>query len=153
MCIPNIPWRRLPIWIWRTLTFQRTLVATGDCTHPGWYAELESKLVPEEPGFYALDPNIRSCLDGHIPKLCQADVRFILSSEISCIYKKGGKVRKNHNLAYFPDLLSVKKFNARLGRIGNIVSDGRPILGLDSHNLLEIVLDTHEEAFLIPAHI
>lgn len=130
-----------------------TLIATGDCTHPGWYAELESKLVPAEPGFYALHPEIRSRLDSQVPSSCRGEVRFILSSEISCIYKKDGRVRKNHNLVYFPDLFAVKKFNERLGRLGNIVSDGRPILGLDARNLLELVLDTHEQGFLIPAHI
>lgn len=130
-----------------------SLLATGDCTHPGWYAELESKLVPAEPGFYALHPDICSRLDPFIPGACRGKVRFILSSEISCIYKKDGKVRKNHNLVYFPDLKSVRYFNERLGRIGNIVSDGRPILGLDSRNLLEMVLNTHERAFLVPAHI
>ncbi|TYT74168.1 endonuclease Q family protein [Desulfobotulus mexicanus] len=130
-----------------------SLVATGDCTHPGWFVELESKLLPAEAGFYKLRPEISGKLDVLVPSVCRREVRFILSSEISCIYKKDGKVRKNHNLVYFPDLESVKKFNLRLGRIGNIVSDGRPILGLDSRYLLEMVLETHEHAFLIPAHI
>ncbi len=38
-------------------------------------------------------------------------------------------------------------------KIGNIHSDGRPILGLDSRDLLEILLETSREAILIPAHI
>ncbi|MCW7754971.1 UvrD-helicase domain-containing protein [Desulfobotulus sp. H1] len=130
-----------------------SVIATGDCTHPGWYEELSTKLVPAEYGLYALKNEIASDLDSLVPQGCRREVRFMLSSEISCIYKKNGKVRKNHNLVYFPDLASVKKFNTRLGRMGNIVSDGRPILGLDSRDLLEMVLETHTHAFLIPAHI
>lgn len=129
------------------------LVATGDATHPAWFSELETKLSPAEPGFYLLKEEIRKKLDPLIPSSCKGPVRFILSSEISSIYKKGGKVRKNHNLVFFPDLESQKKFNAKLSRIGNIVSDGRPILGLDAKDLLRISLDTHPEAFLVPAHI
>lgn len=129
------------------------LVATGDATHPAWFSDLETKLVPAEPGFYALREEIQKRLDPLIPAPCRGPVRFILSSEISSIYKKDGKVRKNHNLVFFPDLESQKKFNAKLSRIGNIVSDGRPILGLDARNLLQITLETNPDAFLVPAHI
>ncbi|MEZ4604460.1 MAG: hypothetical protein R2861_13975 [Desulfobacterales bacterium] len=77
----------------------------------------------------------------------------MLSCEILNIYKKGSKVRKNHNLVFLPDIASARRFNARLDQIGNIKSDGRPILGLDARDLLEIVLETSETGFLIPAHI
>ncbi len=130
-----------------------TLVGTGDFTHPGWMAELEEKLSPAEPGLFRLKKNIELKLDKSIPPLCRKDVRFILQTEISSIYKKDGRVRKNHNLLYFPDMELVKKFNARLERIGNIKSDGRPILGLDAGKLLELMLETSQQAFLIPAHI
>ncbi len=77
----------------------------------------------------------------------------MLQTEISSIYKKNKKVRKNHNLVFFPDFKSVEKFNSILGKIGNIKSDGRPIIGLDARDLLEIVLETSNNGFLIPAHI
>ena len=84
---------------------------------------------------------------------CRGPVRFVLSSEISNIYKKDGHTRKNHNLVFLPDIDAAERFNARLNKIGNIRSDGRPILGLDAHDLLEIVLSVHPQAFLVPAHI
>ena len=77
----------------------------------------------------------------------------MLGTEISCIYKRAGRVRKVHNLIYAPDMQAVRRINAKLGDLGNIGSDGRPILGLDSHDLLEIVLEQSADAFLIPAHI
>ena len=130
-----------------------TVVGTGDFTHPQWYAELTEKLEPAEPGLYRLKPDIEQCWDEWVPPSCRAPVRFILSCEISNIYKKKDRTRKNHNLVFFPDLDCVNRFNARLDAIGNIHSDGRPILGLDARDLLEIMLDTSSDGFLIPAHI
>ena len=130
-----------------------TLVGTGDFTHPGWIQELEEKLEPAAPGLFKLKKNFSIPLDAQIPSRCKNKVRFILQCEISSIYKKADRVRKNHNLIYFPDIEGVKTFNARLDKIGNISSDGRPILGLDAEKLLEIMLDVSDEAFLIPAHI
>jgi len=130
-----------------------TLVGTGDFTHPGWIQELEEKLEPAAPGLFKLKKAFRTPLDAQIPSHCKNKVRFILQCEISSIYKKSDRVRKNHNLIYFPDIEGVKTFNARLDKIGNIASDGRPILGLDAEKLLEIMLDVSDEAFLIPAHI
>ncbi|MCK7512206.1 MAG: endonuclease Q family protein [Desulfobacterales bacterium] len=69
-------------------------------------------------------------------------MRFVLATEISNIYKKDGRTRKNHNLVFVPDLEAARKLNYRLERIGNIHSDGRPILGLDARDLLEVVLET-----------
>jgi uncharacterized protein (TIGR00375 family) len=77
----------------------------------------------------------------------------MLATEISSIYKRHGAVRKVHNLVYFPDFAAVKRFNRRLAQVGNLASDGRPILGLDCEHLLEIVLETDPLGFLIPAHI
>ncbi len=129
------------------------VVGTGDFTHPGWYSEIKKKLVPAEEGLFKLKDSISHCCDQHIPISCRSEVRFILASEISNIYKKNGRTRKIHNLVFFPDIDSVAKFNQTLERIGNIKSDGRPILGLDAKNLLEIVLETSNQGFLIPAHI
>ena len=130
-----------------------TVVATGDCTHPAWLSEIKAKLIPAEEGLFQLKDEIASECDKHIPSSCCGQVRFILESEISSIYKKNGKVRKNHNLVFLPDLESAERFNAKLDKIGNIKSDGRPILGLDAKHLLELLLETSDRAFLIPAHI
>jgi DNA helicase II / ATP-dependent DNA helicase PcrA len=131
-----------------------TLVGTGDFTHPAWYQHLRDTLVPAEPGLYRL----REELDREIvrtlpPSVGAATVRFMLSVEISTIYKRGERTRKVHHLVYMPDFEAAAEFNRRLGRIGNLGSDGRPILGLDSRDLLEIALECGEGAYLVPAHV
>jgi len=130
-----------------------TVVGTGDCTHPGWFSEIKEKLVPAEEGLFKLRKEIAEKCDREVPASCRGDVRFILVSEISNIYKKDHKTRKNHNIVFLPDLVRAEKFNLKLDKIGNIKSDGRPILGLDTRDLLEILLETSDQAFLIPAHI
>ena len=130
-----------------------TVVATGDITHPEWFKEISERLEPAEPGLYRLKKSIEKKCDEQVPLSCRSNVRFVLNSEISSIYKKTGKTRKNHNLVFLPDLAVAESFNRKLARIGNIVSDGRPILGLDARNLLEILLETSDQAFLVPAHI
>lgn len=140
------------IYIWAQLK-GITVVGTGDFTHPEWFSQIKEKLEPAEPGLYRLRVDIASCCDEAVPSSCRAPVRFLLSCEISNIYKKNGRTRKNHNLVFFPDLKMVRRFNTRLEAIGNIRSDGRPILGLDARDLFEIVLETSDEGFLVPAHI
>ena len=129
------------------------VIATGDFTHPAWFEEICAKLIPAEPGLFRLKKEIASVCDRRVPEACRADVRFILTAEISNIYKKGAKTRKNHNLIFLPDMDAVGRLNARLDRIGNIRSDGRPILGLDARDLLEVLMETSQYGFLIPAHI
>jgi len=130
------------------------VVGTGDFTHPGWVSELSEKLM-EAPcaGLYQLKPDIQRAVDSETPHACPGPARFLLTGEISCIYKKNGRTRKLHHLILMPDMDAVYRFNRRLDRIGNIASDGRPILGLDSKELLEITLETGDNAFFIPAHI
>ena len=130
-----------------------TVVGTGDFTHPGWVSELRDKLIETEPGLYGLKPAVREKITSQVPLSCHSPTRFLLSGEISCIYKKNGKTRKVHHLILMPDMASVSRLNDRLDQIGNITSDGRPILGLDSRDLLEIILEVTEDAFFIPAHI
>jgi DNA helicase II / ATP-dependent DNA helicase PcrA len=130
-----------------------TVVGTGDFTHPAWVDEMVSRLEPAEPGLFSLKKEPAAKMDPAVPISCRYPVRFMLQAEISTIYKKAGQVRKNHNIIYFPDLASVKKFNARLDAIGNITSDGRPILGLDARDLLEIMLEVNDQGFFVPAHI
>jgi DNA helicase-2/ATP-dependent DNA helicase PcrA len=130
-----------------------TLVGTGDFTYPAWIEEIETKLEETEPGLFSLKKEIAEKIDKTLPGNLRAPVRFILQTEISNIYKKEGRVRKNHNLVYFPDINSVKRFNAKLDAIGNIKSDGRPILGLDARDLLSIMLEVNDKGFFVPAHI
>jgi DNA helicase-2/ATP-dependent DNA helicase PcrA len=130
-----------------------TVIGTGDFTHPAWWQELQDKLVPAEEGLFQLRTDIARACDDQVPMTCRRPVRFMLVTEISNIYKKEGRTRKNHNLVFMPDAQSAEKFNRRLDALGNIQSDGRPILGLDARNLLEIVLETNDRGYLIPAHI
>ena len=130
-----------------------TVVATGDFTHPAWWETLNEQLVPAEPGLFRLRPDLEREIDRKLPRACRGPVRFLLEVEISTIYKKGEKTRKVHHLCYAPDFETAGQFRDALGRIGNIASDGRPILGLDSRDLLEITLDSGPGAYLIPAHI
>ena len=130
-----------------------TVVGTGDFTHPAWLAELKDKLIPAEPGLFRLRPEVEREILSWLPPACQADVRFMLSVEISTIYKKGDATRKVHHLIYAPDFAAAERVNDRLGQIGNLGSDGRPILGLDSRHLLEIVLESGPDSYLVPAHI
>jgi len=127
------------------------VVGTGDFTHPGWCAELEAELV-EKDGLYALKQAPEgSPLEGAVA--ADSEVRFILTTEISSIYKKNGQVRKVHSLIGVPTLEDARRLGTKLAAVGNIASDGRPILGLDPKDLLSMLLETSEEAFLIPAHI
>ncbi len=125
-----------------------SVISTGDFTHPAWFSEIKEKLVPAGAGVFRLRRDIEE-------KIFNGDdfVRFILSVEISTIYKKWEKTRKVHHVVFMPDLKSAELFRQKLSAIGNIKSDGRPILGLDSRNLLEIVLESGEGAYIIPAHI
>ena len=115
-----------------------SLISTGDFTHPAWFNEIKEKLIPAGPGVF---------------KLKDSGVRFLLSVEISTIYKKGDKTRKVHHIVFVPDFKSAENLRQKLAAIGNISSDGRPILGLDSRDLLEIVLESGEGSYIVPAHI
>ncbi|MBF0528318.1 MAG: UvrD-helicase domain-containing protein, partial [Deltaproteobacteria bacterium] len=121
------------------------VLGTGDLTHPQWLAEIEEHLLAAEEGLFRLRPEYAQPGGGQ--------ARFMLSGEISCIYKKNGRVRKIHSVILMPDLASARRLNTKLETIGNIKSDGRPILGLDVRNLLALCLEASPEAFLIPAHI
>ena len=129
------------------------VLATGDFTHPQWRSEIKEMLQEADDGLLRLRgphvPAAELLPNGFGP----ADVRFILNVEISSIYKKDGATRKVHNLIFMPDLASMDRFSEKLDRIGNIKSDGRPILGLDSRDLLEIALEASSDTFLVPAHV
>jgi len=136
------------IWKWAQLK-GISVIATGDFTHPLWFKELNEKLEPSGTGLFTLKREFSS---GHIPDSCRADVFFLLSAEISCIYRKKDKTRKIHSLVYVPDFAAAARINTALSRIGNLAADGRPILGLDAKDLLEIVLQASPDALFVPAH-
>ncbi len=117
------------------------VIGTGDFTHPQWFNDIKTKLEPAEEGLFKIKESETSSL-----------TRFMLTTEISSIYSKGGRARRIHNLIFAPSIEAVEKINTKLGWIGNLKSDGRPILGLDSRELLKIILDVDERCVLIPAH-
>lgn len=125
------------------------IVGTGDFTHPAWREELAEKLEPAEDGLYVLKEEYR-IKDG-TPDAARP--RFVVTGEISSIYKKLDRVRKVHSLLLLPGLEDADRLARRLELVGNIHSDGRPILGLDCRDLLEIMLETCERAVYVPAHI
>lgn len=125
-----------------------SLIGTGDFTHPGWQQELQAKIEPAESGFYRL----KAELPKEIPDA--PEVRLVVSGELSTIYKKNGRTRKVHHLVLLPSLEAAAMISSQLEELGmNIRSDGRPIMGLDSERLFELILNVCPEAMLIPAHI
>lgn len=114
------------------------VLGTGDFSHPEWLKQLQEKLEPAEPGLFKLKQG--------------GETRFVLTNEISCIYSKNNRVRKIHVIIFAPSFAVVEKINVQLGWIGNIKSDGRPILGLDAKELAKIVLGASEDCMVIPAH-
>ncbi|MDR0312858.1 MAG: UvrD-helicase domain-containing protein [Treponema sp.] len=144
-----------------------SLLGSGDCTHPVWLSELRENLDDAEEGFFTLKEDVRRsfcegpALSEALPKPTPPEsvpesankARFVLTGEISTIYKKGGKTRKIHHVVILPDFKAAAAFQIKLEQRGNIRSDGRPILGLDSHDLLTMLLDADERSILIPAHI
>ncbi len=117
------------------------VLGTGDFTHPEWFKGLKQKLESAESGLYKL----KGAGDD--------ETRFILTSEISCIYSKNNKVRKIHIIVFSPSFEICEKINTQLGWIGNLKSDGRPILGLDAKELAKIVLNASQDCFIVPAHL
>ena len=132
-----------------------SLLATGDFTHPEWFFLIKQKLEPRGDGFFNLkNPNFTP--DDPMLKefsVSKEDVSFILSTELSFIYSKNGRVRKIHLLLLAPDLETAERLNRRLSSVGNLHSDGRPILGFDAKIFLKMVLEVSPRCMVIPAHI
>jgi len=142
------------------------LLGTGDCTHPKWLAELKESLEPAEEGFFRLKDELRREFDSGealaegLPEprpepgeSGDASPRFVLTGEICTIYRKDGKTRKVHHLVILPGFEAAQAFQERLEKVGNISSDGRPILGIDSRDLFYLLLDADDRSILVPAHI
>ena len=132
------------------------ILGTGDFTHPAWFKELKEKLEPAETGLFRLKKKNKIKLNNgwHLPanKNDEVDLRYLLTSEISCIYKKKNRNRKVHLLVFMPTFEAAEKMNAHLGWLGNLKADGRPILGLDAKELAKIVFNVSPEAVIVPAH-
>lgn len=130
------------------------VVGTGDFTHPGWLKEIQDQLEPAEDGLWQLKSKLVQKVKQQAPISCfNQNLRFILTAEISTIYSKGGAVRKLHQVLVAPDFKTVEKINSKLSQIGNLTADGRPILGLDSQELLKIAKEASNQVIFIPAHI
>ncbi len=136
------------LWRWAQLK-GITVIGTGDFTHPEWLDELQEKLEPEGNGLFRLKEGFKT---DDVPDSCRADLLFLLSAEISCIYSKNGRTRKIHSIIFVPDFTAAARINTALSKIGNLNADGRPILGLDAKKLLKIVMDVSDNAMLVPAH-
>ena len=120
------------------------IIATGDWTHPLWFREIQSLLKEVSPGLFTLKQKL--------PEQ-KREVRFLLSTEISSIYSQGGQTRRVHNLIFSPSIETSAKIIAALQKQGcNLMADGRPIIGLSSIKLLELVLLIDPNCLFIPAH-
>jgi uncharacterized protein (TIGR00375 family) len=138
-----------PEGLWRAAQLKGiSVMGTGDVTHPGWLGELGERTEPAGSGLFRLKKEFHC----DVPASCRAEVLFLLSAEISCIYRKHGKTRKVHCLLFVPDFSDAGRINSALSKVGNLSSDGRPILGLDAKDLLGILLDASPSGMLVPAH-
>ncbi len=138
---------------WWALRKGVTVIGTGDFTHPAWSAELKENLVAAEPGLFRLRPDIEKHVRYTSPPGNGQSIRFMLSVEIATIYRRADRTRKVHHLLYAPTFAAADRITAALARIGNLAADGRPILGLDSRDLLEITLESDPGSYLVPAHV
>lgn len=130
------------------------IIGTGDFTHPEWFVEMQEKMEPAEGGLYKLKDEIAKEIDKTLPESVKNNIiRFVLTVEISTIYSKGGQVRKLHQCIVVPNFETASFINSKLNQIGNLKADGRPILGMDSKDLLAITLESHKDSLFFPAHI
>jgi len=117
-----------------------SLIGTGDFTHPEWFDEIKKNLEPAEDGLFKI-------------KGSQNNVRFILTTEVSCVYTKNEKVRKIHIVIFAPSIKTVEKINTQLSWSFNLKADGRPILGIDAKEFVKMILDVSSDCLIVPAHI
>jgi len=129
------------------------VVGTGDFTHPEWFKELKDKLEPVEEGLYKLKSKNEKIKNNIRNEKTENKIRFVITGEISNIYTRNGRGRRVHNLVILPSLEAAEKIANRLSWQGNIKSDGRPILGMDSEELLEIITEVEPRSLFVPAHI
>ncbi len=131
------------------------VIGTGDFTHPKWFEELENGLEESDGGLYSLKKDLAKEVDKFLPNSVKDNiVRFIPTVEISNMYTRNGKGRRLHNLVITPSLKVAKNINTELTKRGaNLKADGRPIIGMDSYDLLKITINSDPDSLFIPAHI
>ena len=126
------------------------LIGTGDFTHPLWLGQIKQELIENGSGLLS-GKNTIEPYQHHLGGDTNGP-RFILTGEVSSIYTQGGKVRKVHTIIFVPDIKTAAKINNRLTGIGNLYSDGRPILGLSAKDLAKIILNINPQSLIVPAH-
>lgn len=127
-----------------------SLMATGDWTHPLWMREIKQNLEEMGNGLLKLKSNIEGVSwEGDT----SSGPFFLLATEVSSIYSQGGKVRRVHTLIWSPTIAIAEKINKELlGRGANLISDGRPVIGLTSIQVAELVFSVDKNCLVIPAH-
>jgi uncharacterized protein (TIGR00375 family) len=130
------------------------LLGTGDFTHPLWMAELKSCLEETGEGVYGVKDSFLTAEERAAVAFGEGFPSFMLSVEISSIYTQGGKPRRIHNVVLAPSFETAEKINAELKRRGaNLMSDGRPIVGLTSAEICELVFLVDKNALVFGAHV
>lgn len=128
------------------------VIGSGDFTHPKWLSELKDALEESQPGLYRLRSSAAG--DGRDRPLRGANALFMITGEVSSIYKQGDKIRRVHNMILAPNFQAADKIIRGLEKAGaNLDVDGRPILGIHCPDLVKIVKDACAEAEIIPAHV
>lgn len=112
------------------------LLGTGDFTHPMWVNELKSSLVSAGRGIYKYE-----------------DTYFILTGEVSTIFRWNGQTKRVHSIIFAPTIEIVEKLNKILSRYGNLMADGRPVFTISSQDLVKLIMDVSSDCFVVPAHI
>lgn len=130
-----------------------TLVGTGDATHPAWREELRAKLEPAGPGLYRLRAEFAEPVNRRVPACCRAPVQFVITAEVSSVFRRGERTRKVHSLLLFPSLEASQAFAEALTPHAKLAGNGRPTTRLDPRQLLELALAASPQSILIPAHI
>lgn len=120
------------------------LMGTGDFTHPAWFEELSTQLVPAaEEGLYVRREAV-----------LEDATRFLLSVEVACVYRQGGRARRIHVLVMLPTLQAAAAFNGVLVQRGaDLGVDGRPTLRLSAKAVGELALAVEPTALVVPAHV
>jgi PHP family Zn ribbon phosphoesterase len=125
------------------------LIGTADFTHPVWWSEISSQLSEVREGIFELKPEYR---ERTLTVAGDPSIEFILTSEIATIWSQGGKLRRMHSLLIAPSIKAVERLNDRLGQVGKLRSDGRPVLGMSARSLAQLAWSIHENFLVIPAH-
>lgn len=125
-----------------------SLLGTGDWTHPFYFAGLKQKLEPTGNGLFTLKKEFRK----PVGNSSQNEIHFMLTTEVSNMFQQGGSSRRIHTMIFAPSFEVVEKINEELSQFGKLGSDGRPIFGFPTKELVEIVTDITDECFIVPAH-